>query len=282
MKNGQSDWRSLDKPTKFGYLLNYFIDAATFSQASGLTVKQIRSVFSVLQQGKKSRILEGSDFALAIRRARKRMTDSMGRVRRQAQDAKYEAPVLKVGQTLLTPMRYQVYLERAHKVVESFWISYHVEHLPEEQIFQIARELFHLYMQTGQFNTFRFEYIAEASVYLENSVPSGGKHKRRTFKDEGLRIQANQHDVIKISSHSMGFPEFEGDVDLFEDRFREVWAEKKVKGGIRLTDLAFTKFDSVENVMDEVRKDYRKHKNVNRTNTSGNKKRKRGEGGGFA
>lgn len=252
------DWRHLSQGAKFASLLNHYQTAAHLSDASGIPIKTLRSIFITLQQGKNSRQIDKSEIVEGFRRARRRMTDQMRRELQRAKKGEYKSPLFQTKTNNIRPEVHQLHITtRDHygrvvtKVMDSFWTSYRVEHLHEDTIFNMARQMFDIFMATDEFNTFRFEYIADAQIYSEG----------RPYRDEGLYLQAQEHEVIRLSTNAMGFPTFRGDPEFFEEYVRNEWRELQSKGAIRIVDLLWTHMEGLEQVMPLVRRDYQKIKN---------------------
>ena len=270
-----NEWRQLDPLDKFSVLLNHFGNADDLAAATGLSAKSLRSVFTVIRQGKHSQKIISAEYKAAFRHARHIMTDRLRRRVIAASRGEYEAPILRTPTNVLQPQRQLLHITEKDtkgrvkvRVENSRWISYFVEHLPEVEIFNIARNLFETFMDTGQFNVFRFDFIAEAEIYSDS----------RPFRDEGLYQQAKDNDVIKISSQIIPFIEMRGNADYFEDYIRNEWKIYKAKGGVRLVELYFTDMEDLRPVMQRVKKDYDKLK---KQKAKRNGKRK-GKGSGFA
>ncbi len=271
-----NEWRELPQLDRFSVLLNHFGNADDLAAATGISTKSLRSVFTVIRQGKNSQKIESPEFKSAFRHARHIMTDRLRRRVISASRGEYEAPILRTPTNILQPQRQLLHITEKDtkgrikvRVENSRWISYFVEHLPEVEIFNIARNLFEVFMDTGQFNVFRFDFIADAQIYSDN----------KTFKDEGLYKQAQENDVIKISSRIIPFIEMRGNPDYFEDYIRNEWNIYKTSGAIRIVELYFTDMEDLRPVMLKVKKDYDRLKSQ-KVKRNGKQKRK-GKGSGL-
>lgn len=256
-----SAWRALSLPDRFSILANHFSDAQDFQRASGLPEKTVRRMYRLLRldhqpssydwRELKSLFQNSDAVADGISKARKEMTHDLRQVESVAKKGQYVAPVGRSGTTKLEPFQYRI--EGPAYNFVSKWVGYHVEYLPENEIFRQIEGFFNLFSDTGQYNVFRFEYIAHADIYLEEqNRPYRGA---QTFKDKELHKQYLQSDIVKLSIHTLRIPDFNGDVNLFMQGVRDQWHKAKVKGGIRITDIYFANFDELREVMREIRSD---------------------------
>lgn len=266
-------WRSLSVPEKFAYLANHFVSPEEFAWGARVPLKTSRRLYSLLNEPEPSKgdlieidaLLSSGRVHDGLARARRVMRDDLARVDRAASKARYVTPIIRTPITHIEPFQYSVkHQERDRtRIATSHWVGFRVEHLPEDEIFSIIRARYELYLQTGQFNAFRYEYLALADWYLDDDV---NPTKRI---DASLHRQALTQSNILLSSWPFRFPEAEGNPDVFEKQIRRDWAKKKLKGAIAIVNIFFTKYTDVENVMGEVRSDYKAWK---RSNKRGNKK----------
>lgn len=267
-------WRGLDQLDRFLSLLNHFGTADALADASGISARSLRAVFqSAVLDGKTSKALESDAYYEGFRRARHRMTDHMRRIVQKSSSGKYEAPIIRTPTTVIEPRRFQAVVTQKdyggnirQVLVKSSWQSYRVEFLSDSQIHSLLMELFGLFMDTGQFNVMRYEYLADADVY------SGGK-----FKDDDLEDARERNEVIKLSTGQFPFVEYYRP-DRFADAIMADWYERRIIGGIRMTELFFSSMDDIEKKMPLARADYRRYKARKQRGTLDNrsKGRKRG------
>lgn len=193
------DWRHLDNRTRLQVLANFFPNLYELSLALDLPIASIRTTLHNIAAGKNVRVTDSPKYIEAMRRARHRMTDRVRRIDKKLAAGGFEAPVIKYRGGVIVPYRPTVFIEYANKgkgkEVQSFWVHYRVEHLPYEEQREIARILFDWSVETGQFNDFRFEYLARADHYRETS-----HRPRRTFKDRGLQSQALDTNYVRLST----------------------------------------------------------------------------------
>lgn len=256
-------WRGLGGQERFLYLLNHYETSDGFAAAAGVSTAKIRSILNAVLAGKNTPSLDTPEMRSAMRSARHRMTDQIRRINERAQRGKYDAPVLRSDFNTVVPKK-TFHKFPDGKVIESTWISYRVEFLPDDEIFAMAKHLYSVFLDTGQFNMFRFTYLCQADYY------SGGA----TFRDRELREASERLEFIKISTNYIPFEMSGGNPDQFELDFRDEWSEIMLRGGERIIELAFRHDSDVEKIMPLVRRDYERWKKRN----AGKKRRGKGKG----
>lgn len=250
-------WIKFDNTLRLQVLANHFGSIKQLSNYTGISPASLSATLSAINSGKNSRSVNRPDYVEGMRRARRNMTRQNRKVEKDFQAGKYTSPLIRHTGGIIKPKRYQIYLEQSKKVVDSFWLHYRVEHLPLVEQLEVARELFEWAMATGEFNTFRFEYIAEASHYLETAAPFSG-HRRRTFKDTGLKLQYQESKIVKLSTRVYPLAESGGNSDEFLDMISEERAALLGRGLIRITDFAFTNMESYRGMMGQAQADRNK------------------------
>jgi hypothetical protein len=259
-------WRQFDNGLKLQVLANHYGSLKLLSIYTGVSTRSLSATLNALEQGKKSKVVNRDDYISGIRRARRRMMDHIRKVEKDFQAGRYSAPIIRYNGGVIVPHRYNIFLEQSKKTVESFWIHYRTEHLPFPDQLEIARQIFEWSMETGQFNTFRFEYIALSNEYLE-TAPAVSGYRRKTFRDAGIKIQLEQSSIIKLSTKIYPIAESGGNSDNFLDYIYEEYAALKSRGLIRMTDLAWTNIHSFESMTNSARSEYKNTKNKRRVST---------------
>lgn len=237
---GQS-WRATGAYGRFRTLANHYQTAEAFADAMGVSVRSLRAVFRrVMLDGETSPTLESDAYAQAMRRARHRMTDQMRRRVEKAQRGGYSAPIIRTPINVIVPAerRYQVsQIDYSGKLViresKSAWTQYHVEFMTDSEIHSLLAQLHSLFMDTGQFNSMRYDYIAEADAYAD------GK-----FRDDRLRQAQKEMEYIKISSSQFVLME-QPHSDDFADFVMQDWQDKLIASGQRIMNLYFANFDDL-------------------------------------
>lgn len=234
-------WRGLDPYQRFALLSNHFRTSEALAEATGLSVASIRQIFrATVLDGKRSPTLESDRYAQAMRRARHRMTDQTRRALERIQRQGSPAPPVRTPASVIIPTerRYTI-AQRDYtgtmriRESKSAWVQYHVEFLSDLQIHAMLMELHSLFMDTGQFTSFRFDYLAEADVYAD------GK-----FRDDNLRQAQREMEYIKLSSEQMVMME-KPRSDDFADAVMREWFDIQKKGGQRILNLYFAYFDDL-------------------------------------
>lgn len=272
------DWRHLGRLDRFAVLLNHYGSAQALSDASGIPARSLRAVFtSAVINGKKSNAINSDVWIKGFQRARRRMTDHNRRVIEKANKGAIHAPIVRTPTNIIEPKRYRgtsILRDYTGKLREmphkSAWSYYKVEFLSEAEIRQILEDLFAVFMDTGQFNSMRYEYIVEADTY------SNGM-----FMDKDLRAAAEEMRFIKMSTGQFPFSEYSSPPEFADAVFNGYpygWQYLKSQGGVRITGLFFTSFDDIEasEPMMLARLDYNKWKRGKR-----GKGKKRGDGRGI-
>jgi hypothetical protein len=254
-----NDYRALSRLDKLRVLANYYGSIDALSEAMGISPQSLRATLTAIAAGKISHVLERDDYRQGMRAARHRMTDAMRRTEVRFQRGDYEAPVIRYRGGIIVPERHSIFLEQSKKVVDSFWLHYRVEHLTLNDQWEIARQLFEWAMETGQWNAFRFEYLATAQHYLESS-PMG----RRTFKDIGLRNQAEISQIIKLSTRIYPLPQAQGNSDVFLDDIEDIRKSLYGRGYLRIVDLAWTNIGDLQRAQTEAMAKVKRKKWVNK------------------
>lgn len=257
-----SGWRSLSGQERFLNLFNHYETSDGFANAANVSTAKIRSILNAVLAGKNTPSLDSPEMRTAMRTARHRMTDQIRRIDERAQRGQYVAPVLRSDFNRVIPQR-TVHRLPDGQVITSTWISYRVEFLPDAEIFAMAKHLYSVFLDTGQFNMFRFTYLCQADYY------SGGA----TFRDRELREASEKLEFIKISTNYIPFEMSGGNPDQFELDFMDEWSEIMLRGGERIIELAFRHDSDVEKIIPLVRRDHERWKKRNAA-----KKAKRGKG----
>lgn len=270
-------WRGLDPYQRFALLSNHFRTSEALADATGLSVASIRQIFrATVLDGKRSPTLESDRYAQAMRRARHRMTDQTRRALERIQRQGSPAPPVRTPASVIIPTerRYTI-AQRDYtgtmrvRESKSAWVQYHVEFLSDSQIHAMLMELHSLFMDTGQFTSFRFDYLAEADAYAD------GK-----FRDDQLRTAQRQMEFIKISS--MQYPMLEWPrSDDFADEVMRDWFELQQKGGSRILNLYFAYFSDIgeSDGLQQSRKIFKQWQRSQKR--GGNNGKKRGDGRTF-
>lgn len=230
-------WRELDAPTRLKLLASHFPDPADLAEAVGVSIKTINAIWGTLRAGKRSHVLERPELVEGLRRARRRMTDHTRRVIQNAKRGKYVSPIVKTPYGAIAPTRDKITLRSKtpsgirETIADSFWVKYHVEHLSEAEIFHIARAQFELYMDTGQYNLFRFEFLANSTEY-----PGADG-----FERDELRVAAQHHELIKLSTPTLAISQFDGSSDRFINYIiKKEWRRVEAKGAVRIQTLCWS------------------------------------------
>jgi hypothetical protein len=270
-----SSWRELGTLERFTTLLNHYGSAQALADATGIPARSLRAVFtSAVLNGKQSRVLESDAYKQAFRHARHRMTDHMRRSSQAAQRGDYAAPVVRTGTSLIVPevRRFTIeYVDPRGKirttVSKSQWFLYNVEFMSLSEIATIIANLYDVFMDTGQFNTMRMEYIVGADRYFDGQY----------IHDKTLRNAAREMEYIKLSTGQRSFTENYNGPDYAAAWMAE-W--KSIPGAERITTLCFAQFDDIAqgDTMRLAKRDFDKYKK--RKGKGGDGKRK-GKGRGI-
>lgn len=270
-------WRQSGAYSRFRILANHFQTSEAMADAMGVSVRSLRAVFKrVMLDGEASPKLESAEYAQAMRRARHRMTDQMRRSVQRAQRGGFSAPIIRTPTSVIVPTerRYQIsQVDYSGKLViresKSAWTRYHVEFMSDSEIYNLLRELHSLFMDTGQFNSMRYDYLAEADAYAD------GK-----FRDDNLRSAQKDMEYIKISTSQFVLME-QPHSDDFADYVMRDWHDKIVIGGQRILNLYFANFDDLARSegLKQSRAEFKRWQAKRRGN--GGKGQQRGDGRAF-
>jgi hypothetical protein len=270
---GSAEWRQLDARDRFTILLNHYGSADALSEVTGIPARSIRAVFtSAILKGQNSQKLQSDEFRAGFQRARHRMTDHLRRRVENAAKGRYEAPIVRTRNNVIEPEKRSFVVEYRgfdgklrRTESKSQWFLYKVEFLPEAEIFSIVAQLYDLFMDTGQFNTMRVEYIVKADEYFNGEY----------IKDRELRNAARQMEYIKLSSQQRSFSEDNNGPD-YATAWLSWW--RGLDGGERITDLCFAHFEDIASgtTMREAQRDFKLYKKGK--GKRGNKRKGKGRG----
>lgn len=215
-------WRTLNSAERFRVLLNHFETVEQFSSASGISLKSVWGYVSALDKKKN---INPEKFKKEIAKARKRMTNSISRFKK---NYKGEEPVL-TKTLFLRPYVPEVRNEYGESFL-SDWVFYRTEHLTWPEILSVLRELYEDRVFTG-FRLYRFEYVAVGSLYLEH-------YDNYSFQDDALQKQYQLNGIIKLSTQADTLSPPWGRV---LDKTLGFYEMMKRKGMLRITSIAVSK-----------------------------------------